>query len=786
MNKPLILEYNIPAPENADFVRSFDNKNDSKYENGWEKWSMPLGNSHFGASIFGRTDRDRIQITENSLSNPIARDRSWSLGYGGTRSFGDLIFDFGHEKPQNYYRYLSLDDAVAGVTYTFAGVDFKKEYFLSYPDNVLAMRFSANKGSRISFSVYPLISFCRSYCISVGDGMGRSGEISSDRSDIIMRGVSDYYDIKYEGRARVKAYGGKITNENGKITVKNADSAEVYFTCGTNYKMERRVFDESDPKKKLEPYPAPDEKVLQNLNKAFAKGYSALKAAHIADYRNLFARVSFSVGGKRSNLTTNELLEQYKKYAATPIHDVDIIYDMRYTEELVFQYGRYLMIASSRKGGYPANLQGTWCAYDSSPWGSAYNHNMNVQMNYWPVETANLTECFEPYNAYVDCYMTSARKNADAYVLQNYPDRYENKDSNGWTVGDISTLYSVSAPRVGGPAGPGAGVFTSLLLWQHYDFTRNRTYLRETVFPALLEMSRFLTKTLVEKNGKFLVRLSASPSQTKDGGFYVTTGCAFDQQLVYENFDKTLQAARILGITENDEPLLKTIEDILPLLDPVIISTHGHIKEYREEKYYGHIGEKDHNRVSQLVGLYPGDMINKKTTEWLDGARKTLEIRGDGETGEAMAHRMCLWTRIGDSDKALESYGNFIKNRAFPNLLSANPPFQIAGNFGVTAGVCEMLMQSHMGIIEILPVIPDEWRNGSFIGLCARGNFTVGCVWENKIPRSLSVSSGSGGVCRLKFKGAERAYIDNKEFSVDGDYMYFPMVKDETVHIATK
>jgi len=769
VNTPLYLEYTFPAPDYADFFRA---RIDDRPDAGWEKWSLPLGNSHFGVSLFGRTETDRIQITENSLSNPLLRGSSWKQGMGGTRSFGDLIFEFGHKTPVKYRRFLSLDSAVSAVTYEYAGVKYEREYFLSYPDNVLAMRFTAGKGGKLSFSLSPLISFCGDYCIAEGDGCGRSGEVLSTHTDIVMRGVSHYYNIKYEGRIRVKAYGGKITNENGAFRLKNADSAEIFFTCGTNYRMEKRVFYESEAKRKLSPYPDPGDAVLQTLNSACAKGYDALKLDHIKDYRSLFGRVKLSLGGKYRGTPTNELLELYKRGESS-----------RYLEELVFQYGRYLLISSSRRGGYPANLQGTWCAYDSSPWGCDYHHNINVQMNYWPAHTANLAECFAAYNDYAEAYMPLARKNADKYILQNYPDRFPSRGACGWTIGTSATLYSTSTPHAYGHSGVGTGAMTALLFWQHYDFTRDIKYLQETAYPRLLEMSRFLLLILEEVDGKMLAGFSASPEQLKDGRYYVTKGCAFDQQMIYETFEKTLQSAKILRITEKEEPLLEKISKTIPLLDPIIIGEGRYIKEYREESHYAEIGEEKHRHVSQLVSLYPGTTINRKTPDWLDAAKNTLNLRGDKSTGWAVAHRLCLWARTGDEDRAYALYRTFIRHNLLPNLWGTHPPFQIDGNFGVTAGVCEMLMQSNSGSIELLPALPDNWRNGSFEGLCARGGFVIDCIWENKRIKEIKVKSTAGGICTLKFRGANRAALDNIEFSVDGDLMFFPTIKGETLHI---
>lgn len=767
-NKPLILEYTSPAPEYADF---FVARRDDRPDAGWEKWSLPLGNSRFGVSLFGRTAKDRVQITENSVSNPIRSGASWKVGNCGTRTFGDLIFDFGHDNTENYRRYLSLSDAISGVEYDCNGVRYTREYFVSYPDNVLAIKLDSSKKGKLSFNLLPLISFCGEDCRDEGDGLGRSGEVFSDGDDVVMRGVSFYYDIKYEGRVHVTQYGGTVKNTNGTISVINADSAEIYFTCGTNYKMESRVFTEKDPKKKLSVYDDPSEKVITTLDKAVKKGYEALKASHIEDHSAIFGRVSVDFGGEYTKTPTNYLLDAYKNGQ-----------ESRYLEELLYQYGRYLLIASSRPDGYPANLQGTWNAYDSSPWGADYHHNINVQMNYWPAEIANLSECFDAYTKYAKAYMPLAIRNADHYILENYPDKYQGEGKNGWTIGTEATLYDITEPA--NHSGPGTGGFTSLLFWNHYEFTKDTDYLRDVAYPYLLEMSRFLIKVLIKQDGKLLTGISASPEQTgPDGKYYITKGCAFDQQMIYENFDRTIKAAEILGIGDNDEPLLTEIRNALPRLDPVLIGKDGQVKEFREEKHYGDIGELEHRHISHLVALYPGTLINRDTPEWINGAKITLDRRSDKSTGWAAAHRLCLWARTGDGNRAHKLYQSIIKNNILPNLWDTHPPFQIDGNFGASAGVSEMLLQSAAGYIDVLPTLPDVWKNGGFCGICARGGFVVDCEWKNKKPYMISVMSRVGGHCRIHFDGAESASINGKKYDIENDIISFDTEKGEKVNI---
>lgn len=747
------LWYTAPAPtvNDGDFAR----QNDSPMA-GWEKWSLPLGNSYMGASVFGRTEVERIQITENSVSNPSLRGSHWRDGSGGTRTFGDIYIETGHDVVSAYSRGLSLDEAAAYVRYTCGGVVYRREYIVSYPDRVLAVRFTAERDGNpvkggLSFAVRLEIPFVRDYCIREGDGAGRTGEVTADGDRLVMRGTSLYYHILCEGQARVTTSGGTVTVADGKITVSGADGAVLYFTCGTNYRMESRVFLEPEPKKKLAPYPAPHDRVTRILDAAVSKGYEKIRADHAADYRSLFDRVKLTFGYDAADLavTTDALVARYRDGGRSA-----------YLEMLYYQYGRYLLIASSRPGGYPANLQGTWTAYDSSPWGCDYHHNINVQMNYWPSGIANLAECFRPYIDYARAYMPSAEEIADTYIKENYPENAsETSGGNGWTIGTGAFLYYITT--VGGHSGPGTGGFTSLLFWDYYEFTGDKAYLREIGYPFLRGMSLFLSKVVVPVGDKLLVRLSASPEQQgPDGSYYQTVGCAFDQQMIYENHKRTLEAAEILGIT--DDPLLDVIRCQLPLLDPVQIGLDGQVKEFREEGHYGEIGEYEHRHISHLVGLYPGTLINKNTPEWLEGAKISLTRRSDKSTGWAAAHRLCAWARTGDGNHAYAMYRSMLTYNTLPNLWDTHPPFQIDGNFGAVAGISEMLLQSQAGYLDFLPSLPDVWPDGSFDGLVARGGFVCGCDWRGKKPVEMRIFSRVGGVCRVRCDGLARVRVETK------------------------
>ena len=742
------LWYTIPAPtqNDGDFAR----QNDRPLA-GWEKWSLPLGNSYFGVSVFGRIGTERLQITENSVSNPGIRGSHWKEGSGGTRTFGDLYIDTFHKNVENYERGLSLDRATAYVSYEIDGITYHREYFTSYPDRVLAVRFTAEKNGapisqKISMDCRPDIPFIKDYCVKEGDGCGRTGMIFAQNDRLIMRGESLYYAIQTEGQAKVKVKGGSVCITDRAIEIRNADEAVLLFTCATNYCMESRVFTEADPKKKLAPYPAPHEKVTEILDAAYEKEYSALYASHLADYEKLYKTVTLDIGCDKKDLsfTTDRLVKNYKEGKRSA-----------YLETLFYQYGRYLLIASSRKGGYPANLQGTWTCYDSSPWGCDYHHNINVQMNYWPSGIANLSECFLPYIDYAKAYMASARTLADEYISANYPDRFSSDGENGWLMGTAAFLYYIGKADL--HSGPGTGGFTSLLFWDYYAFTGDKEYLKKIGYPFLREMSLFLSKVLEEYDGKLLVAKSASPEQLQDGKYYQTVGCAFDQQMVYENHKCVLLAAEALGI-END-PVLDIVRAQIDKLDPVQIGLDGQIKEFREEGHYGEIGEYEHRHISHLVGLYPGTLINKNTPEWLDGAEIALTKRSDKSTGWAAAHRLCAWARTGIGNRAFDLYQSILKNNTLPNLWGTHPPFQIDGNFGATAGVSEMLLQSQAGFIDFLAAIPDVWENGSFDGLVARGNFVCGCDWTDGKIRQMRITARIGGKCRIRYGNIANAKI---------------------------
>jgi alpha-L-fucosidase 2 len=705
------------------------------FDKDWEEWSYPIGNGSIGACLFGRVDTERIQITEKTLHNAGCYQN------GGATNFAEIYLDFNHGTVQNFRRSLNLNQAIAYVSYQKDGVTYKREYFTSYPDNVLAVKLTADKQGALSFLVRPEIPYL--------DKQQRTGTITAQGDLLTLTGTMPFFSCNYEGQIKVVPQGGsvKANNEDGTMEVRNADEVILLLATGTNYRLSERIF-LSPAEEKLDRDLFPHEEISARIDAALALGYDALKKRHLDDYQTLFHRVAIHLNSEPASEPTHALIEKYKQ-------------DQQNTwlEELMFQYARYLLIASSRETTLPANLQGNWSQYYFTPWSGGYWHNINVQMNYWGAMSTDLAECFEAYIAYFKAYLPRAEQYADAYVKEHKPDRVSPEEGeNGWILGTGANAYHIG--ETGGHSGPGTGGFTSKLLMDYYLFTRDGDFLADVAYPAMRSLSTFYSKALVPHGEWLLVAPSASPEQKPEkkqidemsghmskGGYYVTTGCTFDQGFVWENFNDTLILAKALN---KNEAQVKTIKNEITKLDPILIGSSGQIKEYREEEAYSDIGDPEHRHISHLCPLYPGTLINAGNREWMRAASKTLDLRGDLSTGWAMAHRMNCRARLKEGDKAHRVYQQFIANRIAPNLWALHPPFQIDGNMGTMAGVVEMLLQSHEGFVELLPALPKAWLNGMFRGLVARGNFVVSAVWKNGSVSEFSVLSRSGGTCRLK------------------------------------
>ena len=734
---------------------------DSLY--GWEHYSMPIGNGYMGGNVFGLVERDRIQITEITLHN--------APNLGGLNNFAELYLHFDHKEAENYERGLCLNDAVAYTRYTVDGVEYQREYFTSYPDRVLAVHVSAS--APFSTRVELVVPYVKPYANEEGDGGGKSGSVSYEGNRAVLLGTMEYYNIRFAGELAVLT-DGTVTSGDDGISVADATDVVVYMTIGTNYKLCPEVFLEEDPKKKLRDYD-PDDEVAERLENVLAQSYEEILTKHLADYRKLFGRVDLELGEELQE-ATDELLARYSKGEHIP-----------YLEMLYFQYGRYMLIASSRDGALPGNLQGVWNVHEKAPWSGEYAYNINMQMNYWPAFVTNIAETFPTHVEFMEAFRPAAQRAAEEYIQKYTPECYE-EGACGWIIGAVAFPYIISVP--GGHSGPGTGGLTSKLFWEYYDFTRDPEILEKVTYPALKGMSEFLTKTVRDfGDGEYRALFSASPEQMLNrpyiphGRYHQTVGCAFDQQMIYENGRDFLKAAELLGRT--DDPAYKVQKKQIDHYHPIRIGWSGQIKEFEEENMYGEIGEYHHRHLSELMSLQPGMAINHTTPAWMDAAKYTLTERGDESTGWALAHRLNAWARTGDGEHTYSLARNLLGTRTMENLWDAHPPFQIDGNYGGTSGIAEMLLQSHEGYISILPTLPKAWAaRGHFKGLVARGAFEVEVSWVDGKATEIFITSKVGGECKVSYPGIEKAVLEGAAI-VDSEknLIAFDTVAGETYRI---
>ncbi|MGB7324997.1 MAG: glycoside hydrolase family 95 protein [Rubripirellula sp.] len=724
-SKTLRLWYDEPAPDSND---------------GWVNRSIPLGNGYMGANVFGGTTSERIQITENSLYDTT---EGRGLRHGGLNNFAEVYIDFGHNDSSKYERDLNLNEGVSRVSYQQGGVDYVREYFTSYPDKVMAIRLSASKAGSLSFTLRPTIPF-----LGTGKaGARKSGSVVAKDDTITLSGVMEYFDVKYEGQFKVLPEGGTMkadnSNSNGTITVSDADNAVILLAVGTNYEIDPEVFLTTANAKKLSRFPHPHGKVTQYLGDAAAKSYEQLLANHQADYKELYDRVSVDLGATLPSICTDELVDAYPDGESS-----------RYLEELAFQFGRYMLICSSREGTLPPHLQGIWNVYSDPPWASQYLHDTNVQMAYAPAFSANLPELFESYVGFFNAFVPRQRLHATQYIKEFNPSQLDPSGENGWCGPFWTNPYEVPGRSI--VAGFGTGSWIAQMFWDYYDYTRDPDLLADKVYPAMYEQANFVSRFVKDVDGVLLANPSSSPEQKLRN----TVGTTFDQQMFYENHHNTLTAADILGRSDSRLPVLKTQ---LPLLDPIQIGKSGHIKEFRQEQFYGEIGDPEHRHTSMLLGLYPGQLINDSTPAWLDAARVSLTKRTNkSNIGWSRAERIAMWARVHDGEEAYSFYELLLGGNYLHNLFNdhrGGPLFQADANYGATAGVAEMLLQSHDHVVSPLTAIPAAWSQGSYRGLLARGNFEVSAQWSDGRATQLIVLSKSGGDLDLRYPNVAKAVI---------------------------
>ena len=822
-DNPLRLWYDEETPKDHEgngVANYWTDVNDYENDFGWTNWSLPIGNGYFGVNTFGRTETERLQITDKTLTNP------WQMPFapwdqiGGLNNFSETYIDFEHwnNYVTNYERYLDLDTAISGVKYDYNGVTYSREYFASYPDNALVIYLDSSEKGSLDFTLRPTVPFEQEFEKVPQDNFSKTGSVSSWAENgvgtVELSGNMGYYDIDFMAIYKVYTEDGEISastvteelSENadggshsevgdGTIVVSGATRAYIVVTLGTDYQLNSDTFDaerwyEQQDRDRPTKYTGMDytrqkveaqEAHIQELisGKEVEDAYQILKDRHLKDYQKLFGSVDVNLDVNKADyeMTTDELLEYVNKGNQSNFFD-----------QLLFQYGRFALIESSRPGTLPAHLQGAWNCFDNPQWSSGYWHNVNVQMNYWPAFSTNIAETFDAYVDFNKAYMKQAQDLANDVINTHNPSVSGKDGGNGWTIGVAGNAYFISSDRSAGNMG-----FTTQLFWDYYRYTKDPEVL-ENAYKVLVEAARFITKCVKKyDNGYYLVEHSDSPEQHVNGEWYYTVGTTYAQSLSYLNNYYALQCAKDLGINLEDATLLsseeysilKTVLEQIDLYDPINVGLNGHVKEFREEEYYGEFGEPAHRHISQLVGLCPGNLINGTTPAWLDAAAVTLECR-DGfsePSGWPYAHKMNLYARVKDGDSAYLEYRKMMKNALAPNLWTKYYNiYQAEANSGATAGVAEMLLQSHEGYIEPLAALPSAWENGKYSGLVAEGNFEVSCEWVNSTAKTIGVTANIGGDVKVKYPSITNAkVVDSK-----GNEVSYEVVGTDIISFETK
>jgi alpha-L-fucosidase 2 len=746
------------------------------------KWdeALPVGNGRLGAMVFGKNGEERIQLNEETYWSGGPYSTVVKGGYKVLPEIQKLVFDgkfleahnlFGRNlmgypveqqkyqclanlhlffKNQDsitgYKRWLDLENGITGVTYQSNGIIYQREVFASAPDQVIVVRISANKPNSISTTInlrgernQTHSNYATDYFRM--DPYGDDGLVLTGKSADYM-GVEGK--IKYEARIKVFPEGGRMKTNGVDLIIENANEVTIYIAAATNFVNYKDV--SADQHQRVNDY----------LNGIEKKSFNNILAAAVDDHKNYFDRVSLQLPNTNNSFLPTT--ERIKKIQSAPDPSM---------AALSYQFGRYLMIASSRPGTQPANLQGIWNDNMNPSWDSKYTTNINTEMNYWPVETGNLSECAEPLIRLIKEITDQGSQVAR-----------EHYGAGGWVLHQNTDIWRVAAPM----DGPTWGTFTvggawlCTHLWEHYQYTMDTVFLKEA-YPLMEGSVQFFMDFLVpHPNGKWLVtNPSTSPENFPDGGgnkpyfdevtagfregTTICAGSSIDMQILYDLFGYYMEASKIL---RKDGSFLQRVKIAREKLVPPQIGRDGSLQEWADD---WKSLEEHHRHFSHMYGLYPGKVLyEKRTPALMDAYKKVLEERGDASTGFSRAWKMALWARLGDGNRSDKIYKGYLKEQCCSSLFAlCGRSLQVDGSFGVTAAITEMLMQSQDGFIKLLPALPDEWNNGEYKGVCARGAFELDFTWTNKMVTTLKILSKAGGICRIENRSGLKISTNGKK-----------------------